>query len=261
MDLLQIVLIVLFIILLIYFIVWMFSKSTQLTTMRNATDSQTVLAKTLPNNNNTANYTYSMWIFVNDWNYRFGQEKVILQRTDKDGNPSPSITLGAMENTLEVKVNCYSGGSNSNYDNDDEGDGYGDEKGGDYGNGHGDDGKGVHVKRCRLENVPLQKWVNIITSLYGRTLDIYVDGKLVRTCVLSGVAKPNADADIQVTPGGGFSGYTTNFQYWPASSNPQEAYNIYKEGLGGSILGSMLNKFRIKVAFLQDNEETGSFEI
>jgi hypothetical protein len=45
------------------------------------------------------------------------------------------------------------------------------------------------------------------------------------------------------------------------SSNPQEAYNIYKEGLGGSILSTMLNKFRIKVAFIKDNEEQGSFQI
>jgi hypothetical protein len=254
MDLLQIVLIVLFIIMLIYFFVWLFSKSTQLTTMRVATDSQTILAKTLPNNNNTVNYTYSMWIFVNDWNYRFGQEKVILQRIDKDNNPSPSITLGAMENTLEVKVNCYSGGGNDNYDFEDD-----DQKG--YGSRNGENTDGENIKRCRLENIPLQKWVNIITTLYGRTLDIYVDGKLVRTCVLSGVAKPNADADIEVTPGGGFSGYTTNFQYWPVSSNPQEAYNIYKEGLGGSILSTMLNKFRIKVAFIKDNEEQGSFQI
>ena len=53
-------------------------------------------------------------------------------------------------------------------------------------------------------NVPLQKWVNLIISLYGRTLDVYIDGKLVRTCVLPGVAQVNPDADILVTPMGGF---------------------------------------------------------
>ena len=84
---------------------------------------------------------------------------------------------------------------------------------------------------------------------------------LVRTCVLPGVAKANAAADIIVTPGGGFSGYTTNFQYWPASTNPQEAYDIYKNGLGDSILGSILNKVRIQVSFLKDNKVTGSFQI
>jgi hypothetical protein len=101
----------------------------------------------------------------------------------------------------------------------------------------------------------------LIISLYGRTLDVYIDGKLVRTCVLPGVAKINQKANIVVTPNGGFSGFTTNFQYWNNSTNPQDAYNIYKDGFGGSILGNLFNKYRIKIAFLSDNKEKGSFEI
>ena len=228
--------------------------------MSDATISQTIVAKTLPTNNNTSNYTYSTWIFVNDWNYRFGQDKVILQRLDKDNKPSPSITLGAMENTIKVRVNYYatSGSKAAASGNEEacEADADADVDDGDLYSSNTD-----NVHTCQVENIPLQKWVNILISLYGRTLDVYIDGKLVRTCVLPGVAKPNADADIQVTPKGGFSGFTTNFQYWPASSNPQEAYDIYKQGLGGSIFSSVLNKFRIRFTFLADNEEKGSFEI
>jgi hypothetical protein len=257
MDLLQIVVLVLLLILLIYFIVWMFSTSTQLTKMSDATISQTIVAKTLPTNNNTSNYTYSTWIFINDWNYRFGQDKVILQRLDKDKNPSPSITLGAMENTIKVQVNYYA--TSGAYGRSGDVDGCADEND-ESAETYGNENE-ANVHTCQVENVPLQKWVNILISLYGRTLDVYIDGKLVRTCVLPGVAKPNAEADIQVTPRGGFSGFTTNFQYWPASSNPQEAYDIYKQGLGGSILSSVLNKFRIRFTFLADNEEKGSFEI
>jgi hypothetical protein len=267
MDLLQIVVLVLLLILIIYFIVWIFSTSTQLTNMSDAKISQTIVAKTLPVNNNTSNYTYSTWIFVNDWNYRYGQDKVILQRLDKDQKPSPSITLGAMENTLKVRVNYYAtsnSGSSSMGDEEEEcpDDGAAAEEDEDEAEGLMSSLSGrTSTHTCQVENIPLQKWVNILISLYGRTLDVYIDGKLVRTCVLPGVAKPNAEADIQVTPRGGFSGFTTNFQYWPASSNPQEAYDIYKQGLGGSILSSMLNKFRIRFTFLADNEEKGSFEI
>jgi hypothetical protein len=112
-----------------------------------------------------------------------------------------------------------------------------------------------------VRNVPLQKWVNLIISLYGRTLDVYIDGKLVRTCVLPGVAQVNPDADVLVTPMGGFSGWTSNFQYWAAATNPQQAYNIYKAGYGGNVLGNVFNKYRVKVSFLEDNKEQGSFEI
>ena len=101
----------------------------------------------------------------------------------------------------------------------------------------------------------------MIISLYGRSLDVYLDGKLVKTCVLPGPAKVYANQPVYVTPAGGFSGFTSNIRYWTTAKNPQEAYNIYKEGYGGSSLGNLFNKYRIKVAFLDDNVEKGSFEI
>jgi hypothetical protein len=98
-----------------------------------------------------------------------------------------------------------------------------------------------------------------LISLYGRTLDIYLDGKLVRTCILPGVVKVNNDANIIVTPGGGFSGMTSNFKYWSNSTNPQDAYNIYKDGAGTS--SNLLSKYKLKVSFLEDNKVKGSVSI
>ena len=219
----------------IYVVAWFFSKSTQLTRMADGNVQQIILANTLANNKNSNNYTYSTWFYINDWNYRFGEPKIILGRLDKDNNPGPSITLDAMENNLTVAVACYPVSNSS--------------------------ATAPLVHQCNISNIPLQKWVNLIVSLYGRTLDLYLDGKLVRTCVLPGVAKVNPDTNILVTPAGGFNGWTTNFQYWPTASNPQEAYNIYKGGFGGSTLGNIFNKFRIKVSFLTDNQERSSFEI
>jgi hypothetical protein len=214
---------------------WFFAKSTQLTRMANGNVQQIILASTLSNSKNSNNYTYSTWFYINDWNYRFGEPKIILGRLDKDNNPGPSITLDAMENNLSVAVACYPVSNSAS--------------------------AAPLIHQCNVANIPLQKWVNLIVSLYGRTLDLYLDGKLVRTCVLPGVAKVNPDTNILVTPAGGFNGWTTNFQYWPTASNPQEAYNIYKGGFGGSTLGNLFNKFRIKVSFLTDNEERSSFEI
>jgi hypothetical protein len=233
MEIIQIVLIVIVVLLIIYLIMWFFAQSTQLTRMADGNVQQVVLASTLSNSKNSNNYTYSTWFYVNDWNYRFGEPKIILGRLDKDDNPGPSITLDAMENNLSVAVSCYPTSSST----------------------------APIVHQCNVSNIPLQKWVNLIISLYGRTLDVYVDGKLVRTCVLPGVAKVDPSANILVTPSGGFNGWTTNFQYWPTASNTQEAYNIYKGGFGGSTLGNLFNKFRIKVSFLADNKERTSFEI
>lgn len=233
------VLIILIVLVVLYLILTVFFQtSTSLTTMQEGNVSQVISASTLPNNNNTSNYTYSMWFYVDDWNYRFGEEKTVLERKDEDGYSSPGVVLGAVENNIIVSVSCYPQSQTTGVVVD----------------------KSI-VHKCAIPNFPLQSWVNLIISLYGRTLDMYIDGKLVRTCVLPGVAKVNPDADISVTPGGGFSGWTSNFEYWDDATNPQQAYNIYKSGFGGSALGTLFNKYRIKISFLEDNQEQASFEI
>jgi len=116
------------------------------------------------------------------------------------------------------------------------------------------------VHTCNVSNVPLQKWVNLIISAYGRSLDVYIDGKLVRTCVLPGVAKVDPSTDVFITPNGGFSGWTSVFQYWPQSCDPQKAWNIYKKGYGGSMLGN-LGKYSIKVSVMEGDTEESSFQI
>lgn len=233
------VLIIVIVLLVLYLILTVFFQtSTSLSDMQAGNLSKVIDATTLPNNNNTSNYTYSMWFYVDDWNYRFGEEKTVLDRKDEDGYSSPGVILGAVENNIIVSVSCYPQSQTTGIVVD----------------------KSI-VHKCAIPNFPLQSWVNLIISLYGRTLDMYIDGKLVRTCVLPGVAKVNPDANILVTPGGGFSGWTSNFEYWSDATNPQQAYNIYKSGFGGSALGTLFNKYRIKISFLEYNEEQGSFEI
>ena len=67
---------------------------------------------------------------------------------------------------------------------------------------------------------------------------------------------------LHITPGSGFEGYTSNTQYLNDAVNPRQAWNIYKEGPGGgNFFANMLNKYRLKIAFLKDNQEVGSFDI
>ena len=239
MALIQTVLTVVVVLIVLYFVInWLFGGSSQLTRMANGNEKQTILASTLKHNNNSSNYTYSTWFYVNDWNYRFGEPKVLLGRLDDNKNPSPSIVLDAMENNITISASCYATSADATAAT----------------------SKPV-IHQCTVKNFPLQKWVNLTISVYGRTLDVYIDGKLVRTCIMPGVAKVNSKSDIIVTPNGGFNGWTSNFMYWDNSTNPQEAYNIYKGGFGGSLLGNLFNKYRIKFSFLTDNKEVSSIEI
>ena len=101
-------------------------------------------------------------------------------------------------------------------------------------------------------------------SISGRTLDVYSDGKLVRTYLFLGVSKTDTSDDIIVGNSEqlkGFSGWTSKFQYFANSSNPLEAYDIYKEGPGTNLFSNLFNKYRLKVAFMEYNTEKSSFEI
>ena len=236
---------------------WYFKKTKKLVTMSSGTIQHSIPASELPENTQSGNYTYSMWFYINDWNKRYGEEKVILRRgtTDKE---SIKVSLGQTENNIDVSILCYGAGANG-------ADGANGANGADGANGangaDGADSINSETHTCHINNVPLQKWVNLTISTYGKTLDIYLNGKLYRTCVLPNIPKVDVDGEIVITPDGGFSGWTTNFLYTPKPTNPQQAYNIYKKGYGGSFFGNIFNKYRIKVELLRDNEVAGGFEM
>ena len=224
------------VLIIVVYVVIKFSSdgSTSLTnTMHDGQTETKIAASDLPAGNNTSNYTYSIWFYINDWNYKFGSPKTVFTRESSSGDEqTPSVVLAPMENNLNISVSVFP---------------------------ENDTHAVLHT--CNVENVQLQKWVNLIVSLNGRSLDVYIDGKLVRTCVLPGVAKVNANYDVLLTPEGGFDGFTSSFKYLPEAINPQQAYDIYKEGYGGGPLGGFFEKYKIKVAYLVDNEENTSFEI
>ena len=72
----------------------------------------------------------------------------------------------------------------------------------------------------------------------------------------------NPASKVTICPNGGFSGYISNFQYIANAINPTQAYNIYKAGYGGgSSVGNFFDKYRVKVAFVENNKEVNSFEL
>lgn len=233
---------------------WYFKKSKKLVTMSSGTIQHSIPASELPENTQSGNYTYSMWFYINDWNKRYGEEKVILRRGTTD-NESIKVSLGQTENNIDVSILCYGdGGASAVSDSATDA--------GDAGTTTTTDtNNDSKTHTCHINNVPLQKWVNLTISTYGKTLDIYLNGKLYRTCVLPNIPKVDVDGEIVITPDGGFSGWTTNFLYTPKPTNPQQAYNIYKKGYGGSFFGNIFNKYRIKVELLRDNEVAGGFEM
>jgi len=115
------------------------------------------------------------------------------------------------------------------------------------------------IHNCIIKNIPLQKFVNIIVSFNNKTLDIYFNGKLVKTCLTKEVHAIDADSDIKITPDGGFSGFTSKFKFWPYPMSPQHAWDVYSEGYTTGLgFANFFAKYNVKFSLLENNIEESS---
>lgn len=252
MSPLGILITILIIVLIFMMLTYIFSDAYTLQDMQDGRTTSTINASSLATNSAgvpSSNFAYSIWFYVNDWNYRYGEPKVIFGRmganstNDKSSipgvsgvDPCPAVVLGEVENNLSVSLSCYPGSDQKPTK---------------------DSNTIIHT--CNVANVPIQKWVNLTVSVYGRTMDIYIDGKLVRTCLLPGIANINNNSNIYVTPSGGFDGWTSKFQYYPAPLNPQDVWNIYIKGY--SRWSSMFNSYKVQLSVIENGKTKGSLTI
>lgn len=111
-------------------------------------------------------------------------------------------------------------------------------------------------------NMPLQKWVYLFVSVdSGTYVDIYLDGKMVKTAVLSiptvgQGAITSTTTTSSTIPGitvGPFQGYITTFQSFGTATDPQTVWSYYMKG-NGTLLGT---SYGISMNIL-DNEKVYS---
>lgn len=86
-----------------------------------------------------------------------------------------------------------------------------------------------HVDECVIDNLPLQKWVNLVVSQYNQSMDIYLDGQLVSSCVLKGFPEVREES-VLLCPDGGFEGKISRLAFFNTAITQERAYQIYKAG-------------------------------
>ena len=243
MSPLSIVLIIAVIALIFFLLKLLFSDSNTLQgSLLNGKNMSTIELK----DEASTNFAYSVWFYVNVWNSRYGEPKVVFGRMSSSSDtengsipgvrgqgPCPAVVLGAVENNVMVSLGCFPGADQKP-----------------------DSGENVIVHTCSVANIPIQKWVNLVVSVYGRTMDIYIDGKLVKTCLLPGVANVNGNSNVFLTPNGGFDGWTSKLAYFPKPLNPQEAWNIYAKG-PTSWLASLFT-YQVQVSLVENGTTQSS---
>lgn len=269
-------------------------------------------------NPSSNNYTISLWYYVSNWT-QTPNPKVLFTRLNAGSGSkgSPSIALGHLDNNLEVSVACHSGSQQGAASHT--------PASGAIDCDLNKHPSGLSYTQCFVDNVPVQRWVNVLVSVYGRTLDVYVDGKLAKTCLLPGLAIASAAGWCIVAPGNqkqrtapvhkitadtqhhegdasagsthcpvpahpghhhdshhakmneceqkqkeawdsfsssGFVGYVDQVRYWGDATNPQQAYNIYKDGPSGGSWGTnFFNDYYMEVGFYDKGKDEFSFRI
>lgn len=161
-------------------------------------------------------YSFNMWLYINDYNYKFGEPKYILMKgaTSKSNsgfyvNSNPAIYLDPTKNDIIINVELQSGTGTNNAPaiSDDD----------------------TPFATCRIANIPLQRWVCLHLGLYNNIMDVYMDGKLLKSCIFDGFPKPN-DNPMYFGFDGGFDGFVSRITWANKNLSPEEIYSRYEKG-------------------------------
>ena len=103
-----------------------------------------------------------------------------------------------------------------------------------------------HQKECDLVNIPVQRWVHIVVTLNNKTMDVYLNGKLSRSCTLDEVPKIGK-GDVFINQDGGYNGELSDLLYVNKCISVSEIYNLYLSGPKKFTLYDKLGDYEPKV--------------
>lgn len=165
------------------------------------------------NGPNGIEFTWSVWIFIDDLQYLSGQYRHVFHKGNNDisqstglnfPNNAPGLYINPDTNALTVIMNTYQ----------------------------------VINEEIIITDIPLNKWVNVIIRCRNTDLDVYINGTITKSMQLIGVPKQNY-GDVYVAMNGGFSGNISNLWYYDYALGTTEIQNINKGGPNTKMANTM----------------------
>jgi hypothetical protein len=155
-------------------------------------------------------FTWSVWVFIDDtpssmYRHVFskGNANVVPETGLNFPNNAPGLYITPNTNALKVIMNTYNDIN----------------------------------EEVIINDIPLNKWVNVIIRCKNTALDIYINGTITKSMELSGVPKQNY-GDVNIALNGGFSGYISNLWYYDYALGTAAIYNLVKNGPNTKMVGS-----------------------
>jgi len=176
-------------------------------------------------------FSFSTWIYINNWATNSSKTKEILRMspTTTTGFDTLRIYLGKEKPKLYVRFTTSTtppadgkdsctylvGGGTITEAFTNMTEGFTDDKG---------------CSTCDIPEVELQRWVNITVAVNGRIADVYLNGKLARSCVLDNMYKVTNTYTVTLADKGGFGGNISTTVMYDAALNPEQVYRNYMAG-------------------------------
>lgn len=161
-------------------------------------------------------FTWSVWMFIDDLTYNSGKYRCVFYKgNDYSPNPdveeqglnfpnnAPGVYIAPNTNNLVIMMNTFN----------------------------------VINEQVIIEDIPLNKWFNVIIRCENTVLDIYINGTITKSYHLHGVPKQNY-GNIYVSPNGGFSGYISNLWYYDYALGISAISKISSKGPNTKMKGS-----------------------
>ena len=156
-------------------------------------------------------FTWSVWIYIDDLTYNATKYKCIFYKGNDNiqdtglnfPNNAPGLYIAPNTNDLVIIMNTFN----------------------------------VINEQINIDNIPLNKWLNIIIRCDGQDLDIYINGMITKSHILHGVPKQNY-GDVYVGMSGGFSGFISNLWYYNYGLGVSEIQKIVQKGPNTTMVGS-----------------------
>jgi hypothetical protein len=183
-------------------------------------------------------YAINGWVYINDYSIRRGLNKHVFS-LGGSSYLTLAVFLGPYKNTLSVRVHTkdagngvVAAGASPNPQNASD----------DlsmksvqtmFTSVQPDNGLLNGSRPCDIPSIDMQKWVQITVCLNGKTVDVYMDGKLARSCILPATYKVDkSNLALRVCEYNGFGGFVSNVSAYNYALNPEQIWRLYMAGPG-----------------------------
>jgi len=207
-----------------------------LTDTRGAEELKGAVFKLRPPMNTGGEYSLQTWIYINDWDHRSGSPKHVFTISSDgrpgSGRPEHATMIGIIypnENKMMIRVHQETEGSGA-------------QEGVDmtiysnlndlFRNKTPMVSSSMDYPVCDITDLDLQRWLCLAIIVNGRVIDVYLDGKLARSCVCPGIPtiESGTNSLTMCKTGATFGGLVSTTRFYGYALSPARVYDLYQEG-------------------------------